>query len=337
MTASHRGIGTLPTLMVSVQRARAALSSVPMVQRKPFDELCQAFEDIARQQEEFNKRVWDSRESLPATHGDTHLGGNDSIVGQGLPSAITIGASGNRGTPQNGLAPHNHVHDSTSLSSLEGLTGVDTDALYGAAVYDTLVRRELEGISVELAQIKTLIEEWIDDWNTPKVRWDDLRFPATGINPTGPVSPPSVDATDGALLFASGSTNLISCIAQLPHGWIPGTTLHPHIHWEKTTSASGTVAWQMRYRYSSIGKVATAYTSYLDSELRVSDLDTAELHAYSEWAPMAVDRVTGVSAVYRINVQRVGASDTYGANAKLMEFDIHHRLDSLGSPAEYGP
>ena len=56
-------------------------------------------------------------------------------------------------------------------------------------------------------------------------RWDDLRFPAQGINPAGAASPPTVDDTTfpGTLLFATNATNVIAGVAQLPHAWKRGT------------------------------------------------------------------------------------------------------------------
>ena len=132
------------------------------------------------------------------------------------------------------------------------------------------------------------------------VHWDDLRFPAVAINPPGAASDPDVDPTDGTLLFAAGSTEVVFFAVQLPHCWKMGSAISPHVHWVKTTSAAGTVKWTLSYRWADLGETLSAW----------SDADAAK-------------------------IARVGGDDTYGADAKLLEFDIHYQIDSRGSDTEY--
>ena len=169
------------------------------------------------------------------------------------------------------------------------------------------------------------------------VEWEDLRFPATAINPPGQASDPDVDTTYGTLLFAASGTEMIFVLAQLPHSWQEGSDLHPHIHWAKTTSASGNVMWELQYRWSKIGEVMdSSWTTLTKATTTVSDGDTAEQHAIT-----AFDAISGtgcsVSDMLVMKVSRLGddAADTYGADARLLEFDIHLQIDSRGSLAEY--
>ncbi len=91
--------------------------------------------------------------------------------------------------------------------------------------------------------------------------WDDLRFPAQAINPTGPEVAPTVATSGilGTLLFPTNATAVIAGIAQMPHAWARGTPVRPHIHWAKTSSASGGVVWQFRYAVASFGKALPDY------------------------------------------------------------------------------
>ena len=88
--------------------------------------------------------------------------------------------------------------------------------------------------------------------------WDDLRFPATAINPPGQASDPDVEASSGLLLFDSNGTELIYAFVQMPHAWKEGSSISPHVHWQKTTSAAGDVLWRMRYKMAPIGEVMDA-------------------------------------------------------------------------------
>ncbi len=167
------------------------------------------------------------------------------------------------------------------------------------------------------------------------VQWDDLRFPATAINPPGQVNDPDWDNTKGGWLFAASSTEQLWLIAQLPHAWKEGSILKPHVHWEKSTSAAGNVFWELTYSWSSINTARTGETIIdQDTPVVASDiLDVQQLSAFPD-----ID-ATGkkISDMLVMKLARVGgnAADTYGADARLLEFDIHVQIDSRGSIGEF--
>lgn len=166
--------------------------------------------------------------------------------------------------------------------------------------------------------------------------WDDLRFPSQGINPPGQVNDPDIDI-DGTLLFDEGRTELIAGIAQMPHTWVEGTAIKPHIHWMKTTSAAGDVVWQFAYRIADPGDVFPAFSDWITATpAPVSPGDVADTHGISSFGSLDM---TGfkISCIIIWKLQRVGGDegDTYGADAKLLEFDIHYRNHNYGSRQEY--
>lgn len=167
--------------------------------------------------------------------------------------------------------------------------------------------------------------------------WDDLRFPAQGINPLGSAAPPAVDDTvyPGTLLFSSSTENIIAGVAQMPHAWKNGTAVHPHVHWCKTTSAVGGVVWEFRYCLADLTGVFGAYTDWEVCTYPAPDSDTANKHAVAAWE--FID-MTGKkdSAIMLWQVRRnTGATaDNYGAPARLYEFDLHYQTDRLGSVNE---
>ena len=102
-------------------------------------------------------------------------------------------------------------------------------------VVDTLTGRKYilraDGVIVDCL---TLAEDGV---------WDDLRFPAQGINPAGAIAPPDVStdlaAFPGTLEFSGTALNIITGVFQMPHTWQEGTEIHPHIHWMKAVSGAG--------------------------------------------------------------------------------------------------
>lgn len=168
---------------------------------------------------------------------------------------------------------------------------------------------------------------------TVGVKWDDLRAPASGINPQGQASPPNVDSTDGGLLFGKG--NIVAIWFQMPHAWKEGSEIYPHLHWVKTTTGAGLPNWQYKYKLGATGEVFTATTALIAGEEVLPSGDVIDKHAI--WKFPAID-MTGykLSTMIGIVLQRVNdANDTYAGNAKLLEFDIHYQIDAPGSRLEF--
>lgn len=162
--------------------------------------------------------------------------------------------------------------------------------------------------------------------------FEDLRAPAGGINPVGSPSPATPNTTDGSLTFAVG--NVAVAWFQMPHAWKEGSPIHVHIHWSKSTSAAGTVNWQMKYKVFNIGAVAPAFSSLATGTEMVPNSNTADKHALLEFADISMTGIT-LSAMVCIYLERVTTGDTYGASVNLYEVDIHHEVDSFGSRTEF--
>lgn len=163
--------------------------------------------------------------------------------------------------------------------------------------------------------------------------WEDLTFPATGLNPPGAVSDPDRDPDDGTLLFDAGSTEIIVGVAQMRHRWIEGSTIHPHIHWGPTSTNTGNVLWRLSYSIADVDGVFPAYET-LDVTAAAGGSDDA--HLLTEFGEIDM---TGflISVNIKWKVARIGgdAADTYADDAKLYDFDIHYRSDRPGSRQEY--
>jgi len=171
------------------------------------------------------------------------------------------------------------------------------------------------------------------------VMWDDLRFPASAVNPPGAASDPDIDPTDGCWLFDPGSTELLFFQVQFPHKWKLESIVSPHVHWHKTTSATGNVAWRMRYQIAKLGDVYPGTWTDLGIKTTsiITDNDTAGEHLLTELGDIDMTGIDSVSAMMKVEIARIGGDggDGYGADAKLLEFDIHYQIDSWGSRNEY--
>ena len=164
---------------------------------------------------------------------------------------------------------------------------------------------------------------------------DDLRAPAVSINLPGPTGVPGRDPTTGWLLFDKDATEVIFIGYQLPHGWMEGSAISFHVHWHKSTSAAGTVAWRMKYRYSNIGTVWSAWSSgETVTTPRVSDTNVAEVQALTAFTPITVPNGK-ISMGLTIELARVGSADSYGADAVLTDADCHISVNAPGSAQEW--
>jgi len=193
-----------------------------------------------------------------------------------------------------------------------------------------------EGLRTFLDDELQAIADWI---NLKNVQWDDLRFPASAANPPGLTSDPDYDTTNGGWLFDASSVELLFFQVQMPHGWKEGSTIHPHVHWQKTTSAGGDVYWQIEYKHAPIGEVMdVAFTTLTVSSTvpGTPDNDTAGEHLISTFGDLDMSGKT-LSDMLLVKLSRNagGGADTYGADARLLEFDIHYEINSHGSGREF--
>lgn len=180
---------------------------------------------------------------------------------------------------------------------------------------------------------------WIE-YFTNQPLWEDLRFPAQGINPTGTASPPTVVTADpwaGTLLFSASATNIIAGVAQMPHSWLIGSALHPHVHWCPTNTNTGNVAWRLSYQIAPIGDTFPAALTTAGISLDPGDgvTNKHQFHPFANIDMSGYRLDGGVSIMLVWKLERVGgdASDTYTGTARFLEFDIHYQSDGNGSIA----
>lgn len=167
-------------------------------------------------------------------------------------------------------------------------------------------------------------------------RWDDLRFPAQGLNPAGGANPPAVDNSltsfPGTYLFAGAQENDIGGIAQMPHTWKEGTAVHPHIHWAKVTADASNLAvgWEFEWRVANLGDTFPAFSAWGAHTLQAGDNTSAGKHNLSSFPEIDM---TGklISCIISWALRRTGNTDAYNGQARLFELDFHYEVNTLGS------
>lgn len=168
----------------------------------------------------------------------------------------------------------------------------------------------------------------------PRTGWDDIKYPAVGINPPGAASDPTRDTTDGTLVFSATQQNIITYGSILPHGKKIGTMVEPHIHFQPTGSGTGNVIWRFEYCIAPVNTLVPGFTTL---EITVPiEANTNGFHLIATFG--LIDLLeTDVAVLFKWRLSRMGnlAGDTYAATVKLEEFDIHAQFDSLGSGRVY--
>jgi len=162
--------------------------------------------------------------------------------------------------------------------------------------------------------------------------WDDLRFPAVGLNPPGLVSDPSRNTATGLLDFAKDATNMIAGVAQMPHSWLVGSGIEPHIHWYPGGEGGGTVSWKFEYKVIPVGSTIPA--SYNDETVEHTVEAGSAVHLITDFTPIDMSS-GGLSTMVLWRLSRIGGDDTLDSVSSLMEVDFHYQMDSFGSDLEY--
>ena len=164
--------------------------------------------------------------------------------------------------------------------------------------------------------------------------WDDLKAPATAINPPGIASDPDFDTTYGGWLFNASGVELLWIILQMPHDYKEGSAIRPHVHWYPISTNTGDVYWRMEYKWTNVNDTdAGTFTT-------LNVLDAGDGTAYKHQV-VNFDEIAGtgkkISSLLIIKFSRQGSegTDTYTGDALFREFDVHYQKDGFGSDEEY--
>jgi hypothetical protein len=166
--------------------------------------------------------------------------------------------------------------------------------------------------------------------------WDDLRSPATGLNPVGGASAPTFDTTELALSFGNAQDNVLAIINHTPHGLDKSVPVHPHIHvYARVDPVTPKVAkWRLEYKlYERGGVVPSAWTTVnVDQTLTTADYNTSVI---VDFGYLDISSIKGLAGFLKFKLSRIVAGQTYNSPIFLDEFDVHAVFDRDGSSSEY--
>jgi hypothetical protein len=168
--------------------------------------------------------------------------------------------------------------------------------------------------------------------------WKDSMVPASGfkLGASAPTWGNFTDANIQVLQFAKAADNLVHGTVQLNHDYREGTTISPHLHiWFPiaASAATSTNVWLLHYSW---GNVTGVFPTSTTVTVTNSGAITQYEHRLIEF-PDIVGTSKTVSSIIAVTVQRTGSDgyDVYDDVIGLVGFDVHYRVDTLGSTSEF--
>ena len=179
-----------------------------------------------------------------------------------------------------------------------------------------------EGSGLSAAEVNggasiTLIE---DDWGE-------------GLAPSGVASGVVIKA------FSPDVVQEVFFEVQLPHEWIEGTELRPHVHYAPLDGDMGEdkVIWGLEYVVASPGVKFPDNTTIIitDGVPNAGGGDGVHtIDAFTDSIDMTDNKISTMLAC-RLFRDATNVEDTYSGEVGLLEIDFHFLLDTLGSQQEF--
>lgn len=195
-------------------------------------------------------------------------------------------------------------------------------------------------IAGDLQLTKPWFDWFVDLQRQFLVRWDDLRFPAQGIDPVGGVGSATRDAASGLLAFSGVADNAMAGVAQLPHAWLPGSVVRPHMHLRFINANPGTnTRWRFAYdianAFENWTNASGTYTTL--STITVPNPNNVNLHVLSPFGdlPMTGFRESCCILWQIVRLAGTDAADDDNQTCLMAEFDIHYQVQKQGTVPEY--
>lgn len=140
-----------------------------------------------------------------------------------------------------------------------------------------------------------------------------------------------------ALAFDGGSSEEeLFFDIQMPHGWIPGSTIYPHIHWAPGDDSGGNVIWYLEYTWANYTGTFPSPTTINSGAVAAGS--TAFKHLITPIPSSGGIDGSGktLSSVLRCRFYRdPTGSDTYSGDAFALSIDFHYETNTVGSRSKY--
>lgn len=132
------------------------------------------------------------------------------------------------------------------------------------------------------------------------------------------------------LIFGPNDLQEVFFSIQIPHSYVEGTDVYPHIHWEKLSSGSGDVLWGFEYVWTNVGGDRSDTSTLESTSIMVGSGDESHLvTSFSEIDGTGKEISSMLSC--RLYRDPTDAQDTFNGNVALYEFDLHFQINTFGS------
>lgn len=177
-------------------------------------------------------------------------------------------------------------------------------------------------------------------------KWDDLRV--TLDNGSSAAQLNSVPGVSGPQIWFfrnNDGLEAMSFTVQLPHGWVEGTTIYPHLHWiPRGNNVSGNVEWNLDYSWSNYDPTTPQVFPAITTTTVVASPSSGNFVQSAHYITALTSGNVGISGtgkkissilICRIWRNSTNAADTYGDDAGVMFLDLHIQTDGYGSRQEF--
>jgi len=179
--------------------------------------------------------------------------------------------------------------------------------------------------------------------------WDDIRISSGGFELSGTSDPTQVDWRPGGsgatfIMWEWAKNDQVFATAQLPHSYKAGTNLWAHVHWTPrnygVAQRGKTVGWKIDITAAGYGSVFAPSVTLNLSQAVPADCANDQ-HIISPSVEFTVPAGFNESGMLVIRLYRsdTGTDDTWtetlsGRLPLLLELDLHHQINKLGSNEE---
>lgn len=172
---------------------------------------------------------------------------------------------------------------------------------------------------------------------------DDLPSPLIGLRLESPSSHIVINAAEAAIDFKTNCdlTDYLLAVPQMTHKWMFGSPVHPHLHWEQTTSA--TPNWLIQYRWQRQGQAkTTGWTSlpWVENAFPYTSGTLNQITAFGEITPpvgYCMSDILDFRILRDTNNDSTlfTGADPVGVTVLAKSYDCHVEMDTWGSDEEY--
>lgn len=178
------------------------------------------------------------------------------------------------------------------------------------------------------------------------IKWDDLRVTLdNGSNAAQINTIPGISGPQLWYFRNDQGVEAMSFQVQLPHAWVEGTTIYPHLHWTpRGNNASGNVEWNLEYSWANYDPTTIQVFPSVTTSTVVASPASGNFVQNGHYITALTAANAGIAGtgkkissvlICRIWRNSSNGADTYNDDAGVLFMDFHIQINSWGSRQEY--